>query len=133
MAKSYRHKSILLTIKQFDYYEELIKQPQVHTLRYYNGKKKKLKYMFPEKLFSHLTNPNLGSPTRSYRTQVPRQAWRKQFCSFNPTGWSFMPSSIGSPSQLKLNYHGLLGSDTQFFCHSLFLTTEFLVFSNALK
>lgn len=66
MAKSYRYKSILLTIKQFHYYKELIKQPQVRAFQYYNNKKKMLTYMFPEKLFSHLINPNLGTQTCSY-------------------------------------------------------------------
>lgn len=67
MAKSYRHKLILLTIKH--YYKELIKQPQVHAFQYYNNKQKEnLICMFPEKLFPRLTDPNLGRQACSYGT-----------------------------------------------------------------
>lgn len=123
MAKSYRHESILLTIKQLHYYKELIKQPQVHVLQYHNNKKKKIIYMFPEKLFSHLTNPNLGSPTCSYKTgtHISSMSSLEEAVLFFQPHW--IELFIGRPSQLKLNYHGQLGSDTQFFCHSLLLTT----------
>lgn len=66
-------------------------------------------------------------------TQALCQDWRKQFCFFNPTGWNFLSLFIRSPVQLKLNYHGHLGYDTQFFWHSSLLTTEFLGFFQMLS
>lgn len=86
-------------------------------------KQTQLLYIFPEKLFQHLTNPNLESQTCSCGTGTHTSSMSslEEAVLFFQAHWTKFRAFIRTSGQLKLNYHG------HGVWHSFLLTTGFLV------